>query len=156
MTMRFASVIALLLLFALAVPAWAQKHAEHVFIISFDGGKPAVMQNSKMPELMSMVQKGAVTWHAQTVFPSITLTSHTSMLTGVVPEKHQVYWNEWEPQRSVIETPTIFRIAKSQNLSTAMFVGKPKFIHLFQAQSLDNFRCRRACPLTRPGLQRST
>lgn len=130
---------ALFLLFALGAPAWAQRKADHVFIVSFDGGKPAVMQQCKMPTLMSMVKKGATTWQAQTIFPSITLPSHTSMLTGVSPSKHKVDWNEWEPKRGVITVPTIFKLAKSSNLKTAMFVGKPKFIHLFQEKSLNNF-----------------
>src|SRR5437763_239277 len=68
---------------------------KHVFIISFDGGKPAVMQQSEMPVLKSMLAQGAGTWKAFTVVPSITLISHTSMLTGVQPDKHLIDWNEW-------------------------------------------------------------
>lgn len=120
-------------------PAWAQRKVNHVFIISFDGGKPAVMKQSKMDHLMSLAKEGAATWHAQTIFPSITLTSHTSMLTGLKPEKHKVYWNDWEPWRGIISSPTIFNLAKAQNLTTAMFVGKPKFIHLYQEKSLNCF-----------------
>lgn len=131
-----------LLVFAfIAAPAWAARKAEHVFIVSFDGGKPSVMQESKMPQLKSLADKGAFTWKAQTVFPSLTLTSHTSMLTGVGPEKHKALWNEWEPNRGIISTPTIFSLAKAQDpkISTAMFVGKPKFMHLAQDNSLNNF-----------------
>ncbi|MDZ4836197.1 MAG: alkaline phosphatase family protein [Candidatus Melainabacteria bacterium] len=131
--------VALMLLLVLCGPAWAARKADHVFIISFDGGKPSVMQESKMPTLMSLVHNGAATWDAQTIFPSITLTSHTSMLTGLTPEKHNVYWNEWEPQRGIITSPTIFKLAKAHKLSTAMFVGKPKFIHLYQEKSLNQF-----------------
>jgi predicted AlkP superfamily pyrophosphatase or phosphodiesterase len=134
-------VFSLLLLVGAVVcqPAWAQRKAEHVFIISFDGGKPAVMQECKMPELDKLMKKGAVTWEAQTIFPSITLTSHTSMLTGYGPEKHQVLWNEWEPKRGMVSSPTIFKLAKDYKLTTAMFVNKPKFIHLYQEKSLNNF-----------------
>lgn len=119
-------------------PAWARK-AEHVFIISYDGGKPAVMQECKMPRLRALLKKAAVTWNAQTIFPSITLPSHTSMLTGVGPDKHKVNWNEWEPHRGMTEVPTIFKLAKEHKLTTAMFVNKPKFIHLFQGKTLNNF-----------------
>jgi predicted AlkP superfamily pyrophosphatase or phosphodiesterase len=137
---KFRDLALSLALFCLAAaPAWAARHAEHVFIISFDGGKPSVMQQSKMPELMSLVGQGACTWQAQTAFPSLTLTSHTSMLTGVSPEKHKVYWNEWEPEHGVVTVPTIFALAKQHHLTTAMFVSKPKFIHLYQANSLNNF-----------------
>jgi predicted AlkP superfamily pyrophosphatase or phosphodiesterase len=115
--------------------------AEHVFIISFDGGKPAVMKESKMPTFMKMKQEGAGTFEARTIFPSITLISHTSMLTGVGPEKHKVMWNEWVPEKGLVPVPTIFSLAKKQDkkLKTALFAGKQKFAHLFLPGSLDAF-----------------
>ncbi len=123
-----------------AAPA-SPRLANHVFIISFDGGKPSVMKQSKMPTFMKMMQEGAGTWEASTIFPSITLTSHTSMLTGVGPEKHQVLWNEWVPEKGMVTVPTIFSLAKKQDktISTAMFVGKQKFTHLFLPGSLNGF-----------------
>ena len=92
-----------------------------------------------MPILRRMLRQGAATWNAQTVFPSITLVSHTSMLTGVGPEKHQVDWNDWKPEKGLVTVPTIFALAKKQGLTTAMFVGKEKFAHLFQPGSLDGW-----------------
>ena len=123
-----------------AVPT-APRFAEHVFIVSFDGGKPAVMKVSKMPTVMKMKADGAGTFEARTVFPSITLVSHTSMLTGVGPAKHKILWNEWIPANGMVPVPTIFSLAKKQDkaLTTAMFVGKQKFAHLFLPGSLDAF-----------------
>lgn len=123
-------------------PSHAQagsRRVDHVIIISIDGGKPAVMQKSRMPVLTDLMNKGAGTWEARTTFPSITLTSHTSMLTGVGPMRHHVLWNEWIPQRGVVQVPTIFSLAKEQKLSTAMIVAKQKFVHLFLPGSLDAF-----------------
>jgi predicted AlkP superfamily pyrophosphatase or phosphodiesterase len=119
----------------------APRLADHVFIISFDGGKPSVMKQSKMPTFMKMMQEGAGTWEASTTFPSITLTSHTSMLTGVGPEKHKVLWNEWIPEKGLVTVPTVFSLAKKQDkkISTAMFVGKQKFAHLFLPGTLNGF-----------------
>jgi hypothetical protein len=113
--------------------------AEHVFIVSFDGGKPAVMKESRMPTLFGLLPRAASTFSAQTIFPSITLPSHTSMLTGVGPEKHRVLWNNWEPEKGMVTVPTIFALAKKQSLSTAMFVGKPKFLHLYVPKTVDEF-----------------
>jgi len=115
--------------------------AEHVFIICFDGGKPAVMQQSAMPTFFSMLEQGAGTLQAHTTLPSITLVSHTSMLTGVGPDKHHVLWNDWKPEKGLVTVPTIFSIAKQSNKSlvTAMFVGKEKFAHLFLPGTLDSF-----------------
>ena len=127
-----------------AVPSYAaapldQARAKHVFIISFDGGKPAVMQKSKMPTLFSMIKEGACDWNAQTILPSITLVSHTSMLTGVGPDKHKILWNDWIPEKGIVTVPTVFSVAKPQGISTALFAGKPKFQHLNIPGSLDTF-----------------
>lgn len=136
LTRRCALFLAVLLL---TCSAFAERRAEHVFIISLDGGKPAVMHQSQMPALNQLVAEGACTWGAQTIFPSITLPSHTSMLTGVQPAKHHILWNSYKPEEGVVKVPTVFSLAKSAGLSTAMFVGKEKFKHLLQPGTVDEF-----------------
>jgi predicted AlkP superfamily pyrophosphatase or phosphodiesterase len=129
--------ICILLLVCWSSVALAAPRAEHVFIVSFDGGKPAVMQQSEMPTLKAMVKEGACTWNAQTTFPSVTLIAHTSMLTGVGPDKHKVNWNSADPKRGLVPVRTVFAIAKKSGFTTAMFVGKEKFEHLNLPGSLD-------------------
>lgn len=92
-----------------------------------------------MPILQSLLKQSAYTWRAQTIFPSLTLPSHTSMLTGVQPAKHHVLWNDWDPSQGQIAVPTIFALAKQKKLTTAMFVGKEKFAHLNLPNSLDEY-----------------
>ncbi len=113
--------------------------ARHVFIVSFDGGKPSVMQDSQMPLFKQMLQQGAGTLQALTVAPSITLVAHTSMLTGVQPNKHLIDWNEWTPEKGLVQVPTIFALAKKNGLTTGLIAGKEKFKHLNTANSLDLF-----------------
>ena len=124
-------------LFALA--AFAKPRAEHVFIISIDGGNPAIMQRSQMPVLKKLVKEGAHTWVANTIIPPITLPAHASMLTGVNTNKHGITWNNWSPTNGVVRVPTIFTAAKQAGHSTAMFVGKEKFRHLVQPGTVDEF-----------------
>ncbi len=127
-------------LFVVAHPVPAAPRAQHVFIVSFDGGKPEVMKRSPMPQTFSMAKSGAATWNAQTVFPSITLTSHTSMLTGVQPLKHRILWNDWIPSRGLVSVPTVFGLAHRAGYTTALFAGKPKFRHLNVPSTLDEFQ----------------
>ncbi|GMW02209.1 MAG: phosphodiesterase [Candidatus Hydrogenedentota bacterium] len=138
---RSASFFSLFVVIALfPVIANAQTpRAEHVFIISFDGGKPAVMKESDMPFTMDRAAHGAVTWNAQTVFPSITLISHTSMLTGVGPEKHGVRWNNWSPDLGLIAVPTAFALAEKAGKSTALIAAKEKFNHLNRPGEINGF-----------------
>ncbi|MBW3623201.1 MAG: alkaline phosphatase family protein [Armatimonadetes bacterium] len=74
---RWTRRLLLLAFIGLCSRSWAASPVEHVFIVSFDGGKPAVMRQSPMPTLLNMARQGAVTWDAHTIFPSITLPSHT-------------------------------------------------------------------------------
>ena len=126
-------------LFAASALSAQTPHAAHVFIVSFDGGKPAVIDQSEMPVFKAMAAEGAHTWVAQTIMPSITLPSHTSMLTGVTPLKHHILWNDWKPELGLVKVPTIFSLAKEHGVATAMFVGKVKFRHLDLPGSVDTF-----------------
>lgn len=112
---------------------------QHVFIISFDQGNPDLIQQANMPTFHQMAAEGAHDWSAYTIVPSLTLPSHTSMLTGVGPQVHQIIWNSYEPKKGLVKVPTIFSLAKQQGLTTAMFVGKEKFKHLLLPGSVDTF-----------------
>lgn len=138
--MRFVSFLAVCLLASSSAPA--APRAEHVFVVSFDGGKPKVIHETEMPVIKRLAAEGASTWTANTIFPPKTLPSHTSMLTGLGPDKHQVLWNDWMPLRRVgANVQTIFSLTKkaAPDSITAAFVGKVKFRHLWLKDSLDRF-----------------
>jgi predicted AlkP superfamily pyrophosphatase or phosphodiesterase len=119
----------LLLGILLIAPAFAGP-AKHVLLISIDGMRPDAMMEAEMPNLKKLIARGAHSLEARTVMPSITLTSHVSMVTGLSPKRHKVLWNEWKPEKGAISSRTIFDIAKDAGLRTALFAGKPKFKHL--------------------------
>jgi len=133
----------LLCVLVLCIGALAQAapapRVEHVFIVSFDQGAPAGINRASMPVFKSMATEGACTWEAYTIVPSITLPAHVSMLTGVGIQKHQILWNDWDVNRPKLAVPTIFELAKAQNLSTAMIAAKNKFKTFEQAGGLDTF-----------------
>lgn len=129
----------ILAFFIALTTAVATPKAHHVFIISFDQGNPDLIATNDLPVFHAMASEGAHTWSAYTIVPSLTLPSHTSMLTGVGPQKHQILWNDYEPEKGVVQVPTIFSLAKQQGLVTAMFVGKEKFKHLVLPGSVDTF-----------------
>ena len=135
-----AAFFALFLVASCAQNAPAAPRSQHIFIVSFDGGKPAVMQKSAMPTTFDMAKTGAASWKAQTVLPSITLVSHTSMLTGVQPAKHKILWNSWIPSNGLVRVPTVFGLARNNGYTTALFAGKEKFRHLNLPGSLDEFQ----------------
>jgi arylsulfatase A-like enzyme len=109
-----------------------------VLLISVDGLRGDVAA-SAAPNIAALAARGSYTWQAETVLPSVTLTSHASMLTGYTPARHGVIWNNDEPGRGTIGVPTIFGLARVAGLRTALIAGKSKFGHLNQPGSLDAF-----------------
>jgi predicted AlkP superfamily pyrophosphatase or phosphodiesterase len=123
---------------ALAESAAAPK-VDHVFIVSIDQASPAVIALAKMPTLQRLATEGAHTWEAFTIVPSLTLPAHTSMLTGLGIQSHQVTWNDFDPERGFVKVPTIFSLAKKRGLVTAMVAAKVKFKTLQVPRTLDAF-----------------
>jgi predicted AlkP superfamily pyrophosphatase or phosphodiesterase len=114
--------------------------AEHVVIVSNDGGgRSDVILTGNTPNIHEMAEGGAYTWYAQTINPSITLPSHCSMLTGCLPQKHGVTWNDWKPELGFVKTTTCFEIAKQAGMTTAMFVQKQKLAHIAKPGTVDKF-----------------
>jgi hypothetical protein len=112
---------------------------EHVVIISIDGLRPDALEQADTPTLDELRAQGAYSPAAQTVLPSVTLVSHASMLGGMSPEKHGIYWNSNDPDLGKVKGPTVFSVAHEAGLSTAMVVGKPKLEHLVLPDSVDNY-----------------
>src|SRR5688572_29170929 len=83
-----------------------QPSNRRVLIISVDGLRPDLVLRAKMPHVRTLMESGSYTMWARTVAESNTLPSHASMLTGLVPAKHQVNWNDFQPGR-YIGVPTI-------------------------------------------------
>lgn len=111
----------------------------HVIIISLDGLRPDLLLQAETTNLKAVWQGGAFSWSAQTVFPSVTLPSHSSMLSGVTIAKHGMTWNTWEPSQGFISVLTVFSIAHQAGLSTAAVVGKTKLQHLASPDVVDYF-----------------
>jgi predicted AlkP superfamily pyrophosphatase or phosphodiesterase len=85
------------------------------------------------------MQGGAFSLSAQTVFPSVTLVAHSSMLSGLCPSKHGVDWNDYLPQLGYAQGTDLFDLAHAAGLRTYMYVGKEKLRQITEPTSLDNF-----------------
>jgi len=121
------------------VPGPEKRLAEHVVIISIDGCRPDVMLRAGSPNLRALMQRGSFNMYAETTYVAITLPSHTSMLTGVTPERHRITWNKDRPREELRSPafPTLFDVAKKHGLSTAMIAGKSKLDALTLSGAVD-------------------
>lgn len=108
----------------------AQK-AKHVILISIDGFRPDFYLDSswKADNIRSLMETGIYTLDVNSVFPSLTYPSHTTIITGVLPAKHGIFYNApflldekkdsiyWK--FSSIQSTTLWEVMKKNGLKTA-------------------------------------
>ncbi len=113
--------------------------ARRVLILSIDGLRPDAIAMAPMPNLLALMQSSAYSLSAQTVYPSVTLVSHASMLGGVCPAKHGVDWNDYLPERGYAIGTDLFDLAHAAGLKTYAYVTKKKLEQLTEPASFDRF-----------------
>ena len=105
--------------------------AKHVIFITIDGFRPDfyLAESWHTPNIHALMQDGAYAKAVNPVFPSITYPNHTTIITGVGPSKHGIYYNSiFEQQGSTgkiywqdssIHAPTLWSAAKQKGLVVA-------------------------------------
>jgi predicted AlkP superfamily pyrophosphatase or phosphodiesterase len=116
-------------------PANAQP-AQHVILVSIDGFAAYHLYNQelRLPQIRELIDRGAWFASSETVFPSVTHPSHTTIVTGVEPRLHGVTGNSMVNRRTgesfhptnkrrkeIVRVPTIFDWTKAKGLRTAAF-----------------------------------
>ena len=114
--------------------------ARRVLILSIDGFRPDAIPLAPMPFLTSLLERSAYSLTAQTVYPSVTLVSHTSMLSGQCPAKHKVDWNDYIPENGYAQVTDLFDIAHAAGMQTVMYVGKEKLRQITEPGSTDIYK----------------
>jgi hypothetical protein len=95
-------------------PLPAQSLTRFAILVSIDGLRPDAIEAFGATTLQRLIREGSYTLAASTITPSKTLPSHTSMLTGQPPERHNVLWNTAVTAKAdVIELPNVFSVARS-------------------------------------------
>ena len=124
-----------LLVSLLVVGLVAPVAASPVLLISIDGLRPAdVLQAQqrglKLPNLQAFIKQGAYADTVRGVLPTLTYPSHTTLITGVSPDRHGIAGNltfdpynknaqGWDWYASDIKVPTLWDAAHAAGLSTA-------------------------------------
>lgn len=107
-------------------------NSKHAIVISYDAFSEDNWEIAKgLPNLSKLIKSGAVSTKLRSVYPTLTYTVHTTMMTGVYPDKHGVFHNNpfqpfveekdqnWFWYRDAIRVPTLYDLAKKKGLSTA-------------------------------------
>jgi predicted AlkP superfamily pyrophosphatase or phosphodiesterase len=134
---RAFAALALAILLPDALSSQAREGASrHVILISIDGFAAFHLDNRAidLPNIRALAAAGARASQSESVFPSLTHPSHTTLTTGVTPREHGVVGNRVRdrqsgerfhitnlPRRQSIRVPTIFDAVHAKGLRTAAF-----------------------------------
>lgn len=114
----------------------AAGEAKHVILVSIDGLAAYHLTNQELllPNIRELARHGAWMASSETVFPSVTHPSHTTIVTGVEPRIHGVLNNGMRHRETgesfhptnkrrteIVKVPTLFDYAKRKGLTTAAF-----------------------------------
>ena len=109
----------------------AERTTDHVVLISIDGLRPEFYLDESWPApmLQQMRQEGAHASAVRSVFPSVTYPAHTTIITGVQPAEHGIFYNSpfepegqtgrWYWEEASIQVPTLWDAAHEAGLKTA-------------------------------------
>ena len=121
--------IPLFLLVCLCFNSYSQelRKERYVVLISIDGFKPDFYLDSlwQAPTLQRLMREGVYAEGVKPVYPSVTYPNHISMITGMLPNKHGIYYNRPVNRKekawnfSMIKAPTVFDAVHAAGLSSS-------------------------------------
>jgi predicted AlkP superfamily pyrophosphatase or phosphodiesterase len=120
---------------------WAQK-TKYVVLVTIDGFRPDFYLDASWgtPNMRMMKDSGVCARGVNSIFPSVTYPGHTTIITGVPPAKHGIYYNapfetngpggQWYFHYDSIKVPTLFDAVRkagktSANIIWPVSVGAP-------------------------------
>ena len=106
--------------------------AKHLIVISYDAFSEDNWEKArKLPNLSKLIKTGAYSAELKSVYPTLTYVVHTTMVTGVYPDKHGIYHNNplqpfipekeqsWFWFKRDVKVPAIYDTVKKQGLKSA-------------------------------------
>lgn len=150
MNMRrlFDKAIVVIAIMLMSNTAPAQDQEKHVVVVTIDGFRSNFYLEDKWdtPNLKEMTKEGAHADGVDGVFPSVTYPSHTTIVTGVYPARHGIFYNAlFEKDEATkgqiywrfdqITSPTLWEIAQNAGLKSAsvnwpVSVGAPTIFNI--------------------------
>lgn len=120
-----------------SVPPDLSSVRARVVLISIDGLRPDAIVAAPAPRLKSLACGGSFSFRARTIIPSLTLPSHSSMVSGFPPSVHGLLHNDLQP--GFIQVPTFLSLARAAGKRVVLVVGKEKLVQLAPPDTFDVF-----------------
>ncbi|MBO9573525.1 MAG: alkaline phosphatase family protein, partial [Chitinophagaceae bacterium] len=122
----FRLAIILFFSFHCTIPTYSQ--VKHIILVSIDGLRPEMYLDKSWstPNLRYLMKNGTYADHMKSVFPAYTFPSHTAMITGALPARSKICYNqptgskgEWNWDVNLIKVPTLWQAMHNNKLTTA-------------------------------------
>jgi predicted AlkP superfamily pyrophosphatase or phosphodiesterase len=110
------------------------QQSRHVILISIDGLHPDMYLDKDWPtpNMKQLMKTGSYALHMKSVFPSYTYPAHTAMVTGALPARSGINFNqpmgskgEWFWYNNAIKVPTLWQALKKLGMTTASVEWPP-------------------------------
>jgi len=106
--------------------------SKYLVVISYDAFSEDNWEiASRLPNLSKLIKKGAYSTKLKSVYPTLTYVVHTTIVTGVYPDKHGIYHNnpvqpfikdkeqDWFWFKKDIKVPAIYDALKKHRMKSA-------------------------------------
>ncbi len=106
--------------------------AKYLIVISYDAfSEDNWAKASSLPNLAKLIRNGASSTKLKSVYPTLTYVVHTTMVTGVYPDKHGIYHNNplqpfirekeqhWFWFKKDVKVPAIYDALKARHMKSA-------------------------------------
>ncbi|WP_026394214.1 alkaline phosphatase family protein [Acetobacterium malicum] len=106
--------------------------SKYLMVISYDAFSEDNWETaSRLPNLSELIKNGTYSTALKSVYPSLTYVVHTTMVTGVYPDKHGIYHNNpfqpfvaeteqrWFWYKKEIKVPAIYDALKKYHMKSA-------------------------------------
>ena len=99
-----------------------------VVLVVLDGLRPDAIQRFRLQRVASLARRGASTFRAQTVSPSITPCAMASLLTGAAPERHGIQSEHFHIPRPRGPVHPLAKELAKHSLPTSFFMPQVPFL----------------------------
>jgi predicted AlkP superfamily pyrophosphatase or phosphodiesterase len=99
-----------------------------VVLVVLDGLRPDAIERFRLQRVASLARRGASTFRAQTVSPSITPCAMASLLTGAAPERHGMQSERFHIPRSRGPVHPVAKELAKRSLPSSFFMPQVPFL----------------------------
>jgi predicted AlkP superfamily pyrophosphatase or phosphodiesterase len=99
-----------------------------VVLVVLDGLRPDAIQRFRLQRVAGLARRGASTFRAQTVNPSITPCAMASLLTGAAPERHGIQSEHFQIPRPRGPVHPLAKELAKRSMPTSFFMPQVPFL----------------------------